>query len=50
MKFGAQVDFDMLNSDLPGTQADFQWGRHIGRFKMADIEKHIFTFLAHKKS
>jgi len=40
--------FDLLDSNLPGAKADFQWGRHIGRFTMAAIRKHIFTFLANK--
>lgn len=50
MKFVTHIDFDMLNSNLPGAKAKFQWGRHFGLFKMAEIEKRIFTFLANKKS
>jgi len=48
MKFGKQIHFDLLDSNLPGAKADFYWGRHIGRFEMAAIKKHIFTFLANK--
>ena len=42
MKFGTQIDFGLLNSNLPGAKTGSQWGRHIGQFKMAATEKHIF--------
>ena len=39
MKFGTRLDFGLLNSNLLGAETIYQWGRHIGRFKMAATEK-----------
>ena len=49
MKFGTLIVFDMLNPNLPGTKANFQWGRHIGEFKMAAIQKQIFFITRQEK-
>jgi len=50
MKFGTLVLFNMLYPNLPGAKANFQWCRHIGRFKMAARQKLIFFLLVSDKS
>jgi len=46
MKFGklTLIDFHMLYPNLPRAEADSQWCRHLGRFKMAAHQK-LISFL-----